>query len=129
MTRTIVRPEGMSNSPFYSHAIKKSGTPVFISGQISQDESGNVVGEGDPALQARTVLGNLKKVVESCGGTMEDIVKITIFTTDLAYRAQLAPVRSEFFKEGESPASTFLVVTSLADPRYLIEIEAVAMIE
>jgi enamine deaminase RidA (YjgF/YER057c/UK114 family) len=119
----------MSISPAYNHAIKKGGTPVFIAGQVANDDAGNPVHEGDAGAQAAVVLENMKRVVEACGGTMADIVKITVFTTDLAHRAAIGAARGSFFAAGELPASTFLVVSSLADPRYLVEIEAVAMIE
>lgn len=92
------------------------------------DAAGHPVGEGDAEAQARSALASLKLVVEACGGTMADIVKITVFTTDLAHRAAIGKARAEFFPAGEMPASTFLVISSLADPRYLVEIEAVAMI-
>jgi len=129
MTREIIKPDGLFNSPNYSHAIKKSGTPVFIAGQVAMDAQGNPVGEGDVAAQTTGALESMKRVVEACGGTMDDIVKLTVFTTDLAYRAAIGAARAPFFRAGEMPASTFLVVSSLADPRWLVEIEAVAMID
>lgn len=129
MTREIIRPDGIFNSPNYSHAIKKTGTPVFISGQVAMDAQGNPLGEGDAAAQARGALASLQRVVEACGGTLADVVKITVFTTDLAHRAAIGAARAEFFPAGEMPASTFVVVSSLADPRWLVEIEAVAVIE
>jgi enamine deaminase RidA (YjgF/YER057c/UK114 family) len=101
---------------------------VFIAGQVAQDEKGNVVGEGDIEAQARQVLLNLRTVVNACGGTMDDIVKITVYATDLAHRPAIAAARAAHFRSGFMPASTFVVVSSLADPRFLVEIEAVAMI-
>ncbi len=129
MTREIIKPDGLFNSPNYSHAIKKTGTPVFISGQVAMDARGNPIGESDAGAQAKGALESLKAVVEACGGTMDDIVKLTVFTTDLAHRPAIGAARATFFKAGEMPASTFLVVSSLADPRWLVEIEAVAMID
>ncbi|MCC7365444.1 MAG: RidA family protein [Dehalococcoidia bacterium] len=118
----------MANSPFYHHAIKKSGTPVFISGQVAEDADGKLVGEGDAGAQARQVLANLRRVVEAAGGTMGDIVKITVFTTSLEYRPAIVEARNSAFTAGEMPASTFVVVSSLAAPGYLVEIEAVAVV-
>lgn len=129
MTKQIIRPDGIFNSPNYSHAVKKTGTPVFIAGQVAMDDKGAPLHEGDAGAQARAALQSMKTVVEAAGGAMADIVKITIFVTDLAHRAALGPIRGEFFPSGEMPASTFLVVSSLADPRFLVEIEAVAMID
>ncbi len=128
MTKRVIRPAGLHRTTGYNHAILKEGTPVFIAGQVALDSAGKLVGEGDVAAQADQVLANLRGVVTACGGTMDDIVKITVFTTDLAHRPALAAARKKHFQAGQSPASTFLVVSSLADPRFLVEIEAVAMI-
>lgn len=129
MSREIIRPQALFNSPHYSHAIKKTGTPLFISGQVAMDARGAPLHEGDAGAQARAALASLKTVVEAAGGSMADIIKLTVFTTDLAHRAAIGLARAEFFPAGDMPGSTFLVVSSLADPRWLVEIEAVAMIE
>ncbi len=122
MTREIVRPGGVASSPSYAHAIKKTGTPIFISGQVALD------GDGNAAAQADQVFHNLGLVVEACGGSFADVVKLTIFTTDLAHRPAIGAARGRHFPAGEMPGSTFVVVSSLADPRFLIEVEAVAVI-
>jgi enamine deaminase RidA (YjgF/YER057c/UK114 family) len=127
--RRVIRPTGIVNSPGYSHAIVKAGMPVFISGQVAQDGKGNVVGRGDAEAQARQVFQNLRTVVTAAGGSMADIVKITVFATDIAFRAAVVKARTEAFQAGFMPASTFVVVAGLADPAYLVEVEAVAMID
>jgi enamine deaminase RidA (YjgF/YER057c/UK114 family) len=129
MSKQIINPPTVATPTGYSHAIRKSGTPVFISGQVAQDTSGNVVGEGDIAAQAEQVFANLKAVVEGCGGSLSDVVKLTVFVTDLAFRPAVAAARSQYFATGDFPASTFLVVSSLAVPSFLVEVEAVAMID
>ena len=129
MTKEIIRPNGMLNSPGYSHAVMKTGTPIFISGQVAQDTAGKIVGEGDIEAQVRQVFLNLRTVVNACGGSMEDIVKINVYVTDLSYRPAVAAARMTHFRPGFMPASTFVVVSSLADPRFFVEIEAVAMVE
>ena len=128
MAKTVVNPAGMAPPSGYSYAIKKAGTPVFISGQVALDADGRLVGENDVAAQVEQVFRNLRTVVEGCGGTMDDIVKITIFVTDASYRPTVATARQRHFKEGAYPASTYLVVSALAVPQLLVEIEAVAMI-
>ncbi len=128
MPKQIVNPTTMAPPTGYSHAVKKSGTPVFIAGQVALDPQGRLVGEGDVAVQVEQVFRNLRTVVEACGGTMDDIVKITIYTTDAAHRRPIAAARQRHFKEGAYPASTYLVVSALAVPQLLVEIEAVAMI-
>jgi enamine deaminase RidA (YjgF/YER057c/UK114 family) len=128
MAKQIVNPPKMAPPTGYSYAVKKSGTPVFISGQVALDAEGKLVGEGDAEAQTEQVFRNLRSVVDACGGTMDDIVKITIFVTDAAYRPAVAAARQKHFKEGQYPASTYLVVSALAVPQLLVEIEAVAMI-
>ena len=128
MAKQIINPSSMPAPAGYSYAVKKSGAPVFISGQVGLDGAGKLVGEGDAAAQTEQVFRNLRTVVEACGGTMDDIVKITIFVTDAAYRPAVAAARQKHFREGAYPASTYLVVSGLAVPQLLVEIEAVAMI-
>lgn len=128
MSKTIINPPSLAKPTGYSYAIKKAGTPVFISGQVALDGEGKLVGEGDAAAQTEQVLKNLQAVVEGCGGTLDDVVKLTIFVTDPSYRPAVAAARLKWFKEGEWPASTYLVVSALAVPTMLVEIEAVAMI-
>ncbi len=129
MTKQNINPAGMAAPSGYSYAVKKSGTPVFISGQVALDGNGTLVGEGDAAAQTEQVFRNLRTVVEACGGSMTDIVKITIFVTDAAYRPAVAAARQKHFADGHYPASTYLVVSGLAVPQLLVEIEAVAMID
>ena len=93
----------------YDQGIKTTGgTTVWISGQVSQEKDG--------------------KVVEAAGGTIQDIVKVNTYLTDLRYREELARIRAEFFPDGKLPASTLVGVAGLADPDMLVEIEAVAVI-
>jgi enamine deaminase RidA (YjgF/YER057c/UK114 family) len=129
MAREIVNPQGMAPPPGYSYAIKKSGTPVFIAGQVALDAAGRIVGEGDVAVQTEQVFQNLKTVVEACGGTLADIVKLNIYATAAAQRPAIAAARQRWFPEGQYPASTYVVVAALAAPVFLVEIEAVAMID
>ena len=126
--KTAINPPEMAAPTGYSYAIKKTGTPVFISGQVALDGKGNLVGENDVAAQVEQVFANLRTVVGACGGTLDDVVKITIFVTDASYRPAVAAARQRHFTEGQYPASTYLVVAALAVPQLLVEIEAVAMI-
>jgi len=128
MSKTVINPPGLAKPTGYSYAIKKSGTPVFISCQVALDAEGKLVGEGDAAAQTEQVFKNLQSVVEACGGSLADVVKLTIFVTDPSYRPAVAAARLKWFKEGEWPASTYLVVSALAVPTMLVEVEAVAMI-
>ncbi|HEY8152708.1 MAG TPA: RidA family protein [Myxococcota bacterium] len=128
MTRQFINPPGMPAPRGYSYAVKKTGTPVFISGQVAIDGRDQVVGEGDAAAQVEQVFRNLRTVVEASGGTLDDIVKLNVYVTDAAYRPAVVAARQRHFQEGRYPASTYVVVTALAIPQLLVEIEAVAMI-
>ena len=129
MPKEIINPPNMAAPSGYSYAVKKRGTPVFISGQVGLDAHGRVVGDGDVAAQTEQAFQNLRTVVEACGGSMSDIVKLTIFVTDPAFRPAVAAARQRHFTEGAYPASTYLVVAGLAVPQLLVEVEAVAMVD
>ena len=92
------------------------------------DANGNMVGEGDIKLQTETVLDHVKTVVEEAGGGMEDIVKVTVFITDMGLYDDIHEVRRRYFEE-PFPASSMVEVSALIDPRLLIEIEAIAVVQ
>jgi len=127
MPREVIRPSTVHPVKTYSHAIR-NGTILHIAGQVSMDREGKLVGKGDIKAQAEQVFTNLKNVVEAAGGTLGNIAKITIFTTNRAYRPIVSDMRARYFP-ADPPASTFLVITSLAEPDYLLEVEAVAVLD
>jgi enamine deaminase RidA (YjgF/YER057c/UK114 family) len=102
-------------------------TILFLSGQVAYDKDGGVLHRGDFKAQAREAFRALKALVEAAGGTMESLVKINTYVTDIRYRADLVPVRQEFFPR-KSPASTLVQVGALAHPDWMIEIEAIAVV-
>jgi enamine deaminase RidA (YjgF/YER057c/UK114 family) len=109
----------------YSHGvIVEAGRTLYVAGQTSRDATGAVVCKGDAAGQTRQVLENMKKVIEGAGGRMEDVAKTTVYLTDIKDRDAVGKVRQEFFK-GAAPANTLLVISALADPAFLVEIEAI----
>ena len=114
----------------YAQGIKVMGpgTTLYISGQVPQDAKGHLVGRGDFPAQARQVFKNIKAMVQAGGGTLADVVKMTTYLTDVRYRPDLATIREEFFGP-KLPASTLITTPALAHPDYLIEIEAIAVIE
>jgi 2-iminobutanoate/2-iminopropanoate deaminase len=121
-------PAPMRRGAYSSGVEAPTGRMIYVSGQVSLDAEGNVVGEGDIRLQTKTVLEHVKTVVEEAGGGMEDIVKVTVFITDMRLYDAIHEVRRRYFKE-PFPASSMVEVSALIDPRLLIEIEAVAVIE
>jgi enamine deaminase RidA (YjgF/YER057c/UK114 family) len=123
-----IQPDGLATPPTYSHVVK-AGNTVYIAGQVSQNEHGQLVGAGDFVAQATQVFENLGKALASAGAGFEHLVKITVFVTDPRYREPLSAVRSKYLASNALPASTLLVVAGLALPEYLLEIEAVAVVE
>jgi enamine deaminase RidA (YjgF/YER057c/UK114 family) len=117
------------NPPTYSQAVKVTGaqTLLFVSGQVAYDAAGAAAFPGDFAAQARAVFQALKAQVEAGGGTMQSIVKLNTYLTDLRHRADLIPIREEFFGK-KTLASTLVGVTALAQPGWLIEVEAIAVV-
>ena len=125
----FINPITIPESVGYTQIVEVSGgKTVYISGQVAQDKKGSVVGRGDFAGQARQALRNLKAMVEAGGGKLSDVVKLTFYLTDVRYRADLVPIREQFFGP-KLPASTLITTPALAHPDYLIEIEAVAFVE
>jgi enamine deaminase RidA (YjgF/YER057c/UK114 family) len=107
-----------------SHATKV-GNLVFVAGQVAKDTDGNLVGKGEIEAQAVQTYENLKLVLASVGASLDDLVKTTTYTTHLAYRNSIAEVRVRYFKT-YFPPNTFGVVSSMATPDLLLEIEAIA---
>jgi len=126
MRREDVAVRGVHKTTGYSHAAKAGGL-LFLAGQVAQDPDGNVVGRGDVEAQAVQIFDNLRAVLASAGATLNDVVKLTTYTTNVAYRAKIAEVRGRYFTT-YFPPNTFVVVASLATPDYLLEIEAVAAV-
>lgn len=121
-------PAPMRGGAYSSGVEAPSGRTIYVSGQVAFDAEGKVVGEGDIKAQTETVLEHVKTVVEEVGGGMEDIVKVTVFITNMGLYDQIHEVRRRYFEE-PFPASSMVEVSALIDPRLLIEIEAVAVIQ
>lgn len=130
MKKVIITPKGLSQPlGVYSHAVKAQGNQLlFISGSTARDEKGNVVGKGDIKAQTRQVLENMKKVLDEVGATFDNIVKVTVYITDMRNFKEIHEVRAKYFKK-DFPASTLVQVSSLHSPDILIEIEAVAVLD
>jgi 2-iminobutanoate/2-iminopropanoate deaminase len=107
----------------YTDAVR-FGNMLFVSGLTAHDASGKIVGGVDAAAQTRQILLNLKLVLDAAGATMADVLKVTVFLTDINDRAAINPVRQEFFGSAR-PASTLIEVSRLALPEMKVEIEAV----
>ena len=134
MTKERINPASVFRSVDmgFSQAVAASGTrTLYVSGQTAWDANKQLVGGSDLAAQARQALLNLRHVVEAGGGTLADVVSLRIYV--VAYEAHKAAAVGgafrEFFSGDAKPTSTWVGVSALADPGFLIEIEAIAVID
>jgi 2-iminobutanoate/2-iminopropanoate deaminase len=128
LMKEIIQPsDGSLPSGPWSQGVK-SGNLLYVSGQVGEDADGKIVDPHNFQAQAEQAFENVKKVVEAAGGTIEDIVKIAAFLTDVKDLPVYNQVRTRFFKK-DFPASTTVVVKELAQPIYLLEIEAYAVLQ
>jgi 2-iminobutanoate/2-iminopropanoate deaminase len=134
MSKEYINPNNLFPSlPYgFSQIVVASGKRmVFISGQTAWDERKDIVG-GDSVLeQARQAFRNLEKAMEAAGGTLKDVVALRIYVVDYQAEAGTAvgTALREFFSLENPPASTWIGVSALADPEFLIEVEATAVLD
>ena len=114
------------NAPIshYTDAVR-FGDLLFISGAAPLDEAGKLVGGDDVVAQTRQVFRNIEKILAAAGIGLGDVLKVTVYLTDIDDRARINPVRQEYFGASR-PASTLIGVSALAVPGMKVEIEAVA---
>ena len=125
----LINPEDLPKPRSYHQVAVATGTRmVFVAGQVSEDVEGDLVGEGDFALQARTAFANVGRALAAAGAQPDQVARITIYV--VAHRPELLPLISEariaVFGD-HRPADTLLGVATLAEPGYLIEVEAIAV--
>jgi reactive intermediate/imine deaminase len=108
----------------YTDAVRH-GDQLFISGVAPFDAQGRLVGEGDVVEQTRQVFRNMELVLKAAGLAFADVLKVTVYLTDVADRKAINPVRQQYFGAAR-PASTLIGVAQLAVPGMKVEIEAVA---
>jgi len=126
---TDVSPIRLDPDPYEPFRLSQGfrvGDLLLISGQAAIDESGGLVGVGDFDAQAEQVFRNLRRVLEAGGSSLDRVVKVTIFLTDMANFPKIVELRGKWFTP-PYPADTIVEVTSLALPELEIEIEAIAV--
>jgi len=132
MSKEIFSPATLPPPTGYSHVAKvNKGTLVYIAGQVSSDASGALVGDGNFEAQVEQVFKNVKLALEAAGATMADIVKLNTYLVAEVSQDDLPKmraIRDRYLNKEKPPASTLVVVSRLARPGWLIEIEAVAAI-
>ena len=129
MTHVAIQPSGLFKIPApTSAATVTSGTRLLhISGQVAMDEQGKLVGRGDIRDQTTQALRNFEVLVREAGGEMGDVCRITVYLLRREDLPTVMEVRREFFKD-PYPATTAVVVSGLANPDWLVEIEGTAVL-
>ena len=128
--KQIVSPKIRQPNGHFSHAtmIEAKGRLVFISGMTSRRADGTIAGIGNIKEQTKQVCENVKAAVEEAGGTMDDICRVDVYVRNMEHFDAIHEVRREYFK-APAPASTMVEVCKMTSPEYLIEINAIAVIE
>ncbi|MDT0463000.1 RidA family protein [Streptomyces gibsoniae] len=124
----IPAPDGVAPAAAYTHVVMGTGRFVAISGQLALDEDRKLVGEGDPAAQARQVFENLRRCLAAAGAAFDDVVKLTYFVTDMSYLPAIRAARAAHIAGDRLPASSAVQVAALVGPEFLMEIEAFAVL-
>ena len=129
MNKTPVNPWTWQDRRGFTQAwrVESPSTILFISGQVPLDEDGNLVAPGDYDGQARRTFDNIGRVLEQAGGTFADIVKLTVYLTDISRLPDYGRIKAGFIP-GQQPASTAVGVVALAVPGLMIEVEATAVL-
>jgi enamine deaminase RidA (YjgF/YER057c/UK114 family) len=131
MTIQIIQPDGLDTPETYSHVVIATGSRmVFVAGQMSDDPDGDLVHHGDLAGQAQQVFANLGRALTAAGARPDQVVKITIYV--VGHRREYLPVieRARVGLFGDhKPTDVLLGVQTLAAPGYLIEVDAIAVIQ
>ena len=130
MKKQYANPKELGVPRFYTHTVSVEGAAklVTISGPVSWDASGNVVGRGDMRAQSEQVFRNVTAALQAAGAGWDDVIKMNGYMVGMhAERVNVyREVRSRFLKEGALPASTLVGVERLVDPELLLEVEVIA---
>ena len=122
---TIHKPVGVFSQ---ATVIEAQGRFVFVSGMTARRPDGSIAGIGDIEAQTRQVCENIKAAVEGAGGKLDDVCRVDVYVRNMEHFETIHKVRSEYFKP-PLPASTMVEVTKMVSPDYLIEINAIAVIQ
>ena len=130
MSREYINPPELAPPPvgLYNHVVKV-GSTVYISGQVPRGLDGKAMHPGDAAAQIRQVWANLEIAMKAAGGALSDIVKTTTYVVGAENLPKIREARMSILPEQGRPTSTTVVVAGLADPDFLVEVEAVAELD
>lgn len=131
MSKTNVVTEALATpNGHFSQAttVQARGTLVFVSGMTARNNEGGITGIGDITAQTHQVCQNIKAAVEAAGGTLEDICRVDCYVRNMEDFQAIHEVRRQYFT-GQPPASTMVEVSKFVSKDYLIEINAIAVIQ
>ena len=130
MDKKAIIAEGVSQpaGPYSQALIVEARRTLHISGQVPVDDSGRLIGKGDIEAQTRKVFSNIQALCQATGGSLDNIVFLNIYLTDMRFRPVVTDVRNDILK-APYPAATMVQIGSLADENWLIEIDAVVALD
>jgi enamine deaminase RidA (YjgF/YER057c/UK114 family) len=131
MTLKCINPNDISTPLTYSHVVIATGTRlVYVSGQVAEDSEGNLIGSGDMPAQARQVFANIGRALAAAGARPQQVTKLTIFVANYKreHLAMIEEGRIALFGD-HKPADTLVGVAALSRPDYLLEVDAIAVID
>jgi enamine deaminase RidA (YjgF/YER057c/UK114 family) len=131
MTLELINPEELPTPASYTHVIAATGSRlVFVAGQVADDAQGNLVGHSDLAAQARQAFANVGRCLAAAGARPDRVTKITIYVVHHRpeYLPDISQARIAAFGD-HKPADTLVGVETLAEPGYLIEVDAIAVVD
>jgi len=121
-------PEQKLDNDLCQAVVTAGGRTIYLRGQCPQNlDDAQDIGSHDPVEQTHKVMQNIRQLIEECGGRMEHLVKVVVYVTDVRHREAVYRTMGEYLK-GVHPVSTGLVVTALARPNWLVEIDGTAVI-
>lgn len=131
MTLELINPEDLPTHASYTQVIAATGSrQVFVAGQVADDAQGNLVGAGDLAAQARQAFANVGRALAAAQAQPDQVTRITIYVVDHRpeYLPDISKARTAIFGD-HKPTDTLLGVETLAEPEYLIEVDAIAVVD
>ena len=126
MPKQHLNPASMHTPTSYSHVVK-AGDTIYVAGQVARAPDGSLVGKDDPAAQAEQIYKNLQNALASVGASLHDLVKTTTYVVSPDCIDAVREARAKYLAN-DPPTSTLLVISRLASPEFLLEIEAVAYV-
>jgi 2-iminobutanoate/2-iminopropanoate deaminase len=133
INRRNIQPDALhvrrvDNRVLYSHVVSvEPKRLIFVSGQLSRDRNGNVVGKGDMGAQLRQALENIKAALEAAGAKLEDLVRTNTYVTDIDEYFKHVDIRMQYYSHA-MPTSTTVEVRRLSQPELMVEIDAIAAV-